>query len=264
MQSNQSTAPAYTPGTTAEPVAEAEAALRALRTASDTWALFLDIDGTLVDLAETPDGVRIAPGLPEKLMELSALLGGALALVTGRSLQRAEAMFAPADLPIAGLHGAELRGAAGPVLPERYHAAKRRVARHADETEGLVFEDKGPAFALHYRNVPAADARVRRWMEDALAEAGPGFLLQPGKMVIELRPDGGDKGTAVQTFLAAPPFRGRRPLVIGDDITDEAMFRVANAADGLAIRIAPSLEGSTARARLPSPARLRSLLWEIV
>lgn len=264
MQISQTPPPVADRDSLADPVAAAEATLRSLPAVSERWAMFLDIDGTLVDLADSPDGIVVEEGLPARLTRLSALLGGALALVTGRSLARAEAMFAPACLPIAGLHGAELRGADQPPPPRDYLIAKARAAHFAERTPGVLFEDKGLAFALHYRGLPQAEAEVRREMETALATAGSAFQLQSGKMVAELRPASGDKGTAIAAFLAQAPFRGRLPLAIGDDLTDEAMFRFVADRGGRGIRIGPTLEDSAATERLPSPNALRALLAEIV
>lgn len=264
MQISQTPPPATGRDTLADPVDAAEATLRSLRAAPDRWALFLDIDGTLVDLAETPDGIVVESGLPQRLIRLSELLGGALALVTGRALARAEALFAPARLPIAGLHGAELRGADQQPPPQAYLATKSEAADFAEARPGVLFEDKGLAFALHYRGLPEAEAEVRRYMEAALVRAGTAFQLQSGKMVTELRPSNGDKGMALTAFLAQPAFAGRLPIAIGDDLTDEAMFRVAEERGGRGIRIGPTLENSAATERLPSPDALRALLAEIV
>lgn len=263
MQISQTPPPVTDRDSLSDPVAAAEATLRSLPAVSDRWAMFLDIDGTLVDLADSPDSIVVEEELPARLTRLSNLLGGALALVTGRALLRAEAMFAPASLPIAGLHGAELRGADQPPPPHAYIAAKTEAARFADGNSGVLFEDKGLAFALHYRALPEAEAEVRREMAAALATAGDAFQLQSGKMVVELRPASGDKGTAVAAFLAQPAFQGRLPIAIGDDLTDEAMFRLVAERGGRGIRIGQTLEASAATERLPSPAALRALLAEI-
>ncbi|MDE1159910.1 MAG: trehalose-phosphatase [Neorhizobium sp.] len=205
------------------------------------WALFLDIDGTLIDLAETPDGIVVPDGLAGNLQSLSDHLGGALALVTGRALPYADRLFAPHRFPIAGLHGAERRDAAGTISRFEPDAAfeilKAEMVTEAGRWPGVLIEDKGAAVAAHYRRAPEAKDEVEAMMQRALASAGADFALQFGKMVIEIRPAVASKGRALEAFLGEAPFAGRRPIAIGDDVTDEAMFRTVNAMGGHSIRI---------------------------
>lgn len=241
--------------------------LATLAAAPHEWALFLDIDGTLIDLAETPDGIRTPDGLPGVLDRLSRRMGGALALVTGRQVSLADGLFAPYRFPIAGLHGAERRGADGvlipPDLPPELDAVRETLATAPEDFPGVIYEDKGASVALHYRQAPGTRDAVSALMEQQLALIGDGWELLHGKMVVELRPAAKDKGRALRAFLESPPFAGRKPLAIGDDVTDEAMFAVANDLGGTSIRIAPASEATAAHATLSTPDTLRRRLQEI-
>ena len=236
----------------------------ALTSAPDSWALFLDIDGTLLDLAETPDGIVVPPERPGQLETLSARLGGALALVTGRGLSYADRLFAPLRFPIAGLHGAERRAADGSVTTAKataeFEALKADLVRQTQGWPGVLIEDKGAAVAAHYRLAPDREIDLEPLMQQALDRAGPDWHMQHGKMVIEIRPSSADKGHAVEAFLAQPPFVGRRPIAIGDDVTDEAMFRAVNPLGGLSIRVGPLAPASEAKASIASAAALRSVI----
>jgi trehalose 6-phosphate phosphatase len=229
----------------------------------DGWALFLDFDGTLVDIAERPDAVVVAPDLPATLFRLKARLGGALALVSGRPIEFLDERLAPHRFDAAGLHGIEQRlsGRLTRCRPEDHPALragvdrlKRTLARHP----GILVEDKGCSVAVHWRLAPDraefAEAAAR-----STAEAlGPGYRIQCGKAVAEIVPATSGKGRVLLTFLTADPYRGRLPIFVGDDLTDEHGFDAVNACGGLSIRIG---EGETlARVRLPSPAALREVL----
>ena len=240
--------------------------LAPLLTSPRDYALFLDIDGCLIDLAETPDGIVIPQGLPATLARLSDRMGGALALVTGRKLDWVDAAFAPQRFPVAGLHGFQRRRADGQAVevpvPSGMDIARARLARFAD-IDGMVVEDKGIAMGLHYRQAPEREAEARAAMAALATDVGPAWELQFGKKVIELRPAGATKGGAVTAFLSEAPFAGRIPVAIGDDVTDETMFPIANDRGGLSIRIADPSEPTAARAHLPSPAALRTTLERI-
>lgn len=230
------------------------------------YALFLDIDGCLIDLAPTPEGITVPVGLPATLSRLSARMGGALALVTGRKMEWVDATFAPEIFPLAGLHGFQRRRADGQVLevtvPPGLDRVRAQLARYAD-VPGLVVEDKGLAMGLHYRQAPERMDEVKAIMQTLAAEIGPQWELQFGKGVVELRPAGATKGGAVTAFLTEAPFAGRIPVTIGDDVTDETMFPIANAQGGLSIRIADPSEPTAARAHLPTPSALRASLERI-
>ena len=228
----------------------------------DGWAFFLDLDGTLIDIAPTPEGVVIPPGLPDLLTRLSARAGGALALVSGRPMASLDRFLAPARLPSAGIHGAEMRFADGhresltgvDLAPLRARMAAL-VARHPE----LLVEDKSVSTTIHYRARPALGPEVEAAVRAAVA-GDPRLTVQPGKMMVEVHIAGADKGSALTRFMASPPFVGRRPLAVGDDLTDEHMFRVAVATGGLAVRVGPDDRETAATARLADASAVRSWL----
>lgn len=232
------------------------------------WAVFFDIDGTLLDLAETPNAIIIPPALPADLNLLSHKLGGALALVTGRSVAFVDALFSPLQFPVAGLHGAEWRGPDGRLqnisVPSEFEQLKQTIASEAGNWPGVLVEDKGAAIAVHYRLSPERQHDVEAMMDRYAVIVAPDWALQHGKMVTEFRPARANKGHAVESFLTCEPFDGRRPLVIGDDLTDETMFRVANTRRGKSIRIGPLSAETSAHYGLTSPADLRRLLGALV
>lgn len=221
------------------------------------WALFLDVDGCLIDFTDDPDDASAPPRLVDRLLALSEMLGGALALVSGRRIDTLDRMFAPALFPAAGLHGLERRLDAEIVpLPglanDRVALEVREAAAVMAEYPGALVEDKGLAFALHWRAAPTAEAPARAFARDAIARL-PGYRLQPGDHVVELRPDAADKGTAIAAFLEHAPFRGRVPVFAGDDLTDEYGFEVVNARGGISILVG-SRRGSVAGHGLADPA----------
>jgi trehalose 6-phosphate phosphatase len=223
-------------------------------------ALFLDFDGTLVDLAPRPDAIVVEPALTASLRRLHERLGGALALISGRSIDDLDRWLQPLVLPAAGVHGAERRGAGGVVttaaLPslESVAACARRLAQaHA----GVRVERKAAAVALHYREAPGAEAACVEAFSAAVAEA-PGLRLLHGKMVLEALPLGVSKGHAVEAFLAEPPFLGRQPVFIGDDVTDEAGFDVVQRRGGIAVKVGPG--PTIATERLAGAAEVRQWL----
>ena len=238
--------------------------VRRLLDEPDRWALFLDIDGTLIDLAVTPDAIQVPLSLAANLSAVSSRLGGALALVTGRSLAYADELFAPARFPIAGLHGAELRAADGKMTVARatpaFEALKRRLVEETAWMEGVLIEDKGAAVAAHYRLAPALDTALETIMRDFADKAGPDWTLQPGKMVFEVRPSRASKGDAVASFLDQASFAGRLPIAVGDDLTDESMFALANARGGQSIRVGSLSHATCALARASSPSAVRTAL----
>jgi trehalose 6-phosphate phosphatase len=202
-------------------------------------ALFLDFDGTLAAFAPHPDGVTVDESLPALLSGLRERLGGAVALVTGRSLASLDALIAPDRYPGAGVHGLELRRRAGHTIPGSAMPAIAALAqklrmRFSDDPR-VVIEDKGLAVALHYRRARArADeciAAMREFVE------GTDLQVITGHAVIEARPPGTDKGGAVRKLAAEPPFADRLPVFVGDDATDEDGFRAASELGGYGIKI---------------------------
>jgi trehalose 6-phosphate phosphatase len=227
-------------------------------------ALFLDFDGTLVEIAPTPDSVQVPPALVPLLQALTTRLGGALAVITGRPVADVDRFLDPCRPAIAGVHGRDRRLPDGrrervPVDPGLLDEARARFAAFTARIPGTRVEDKGESVALHFRQAPeageAALAEAR-----ALAEASGGRLrLQAGKMVAELVPAGHDKGTAIEEMLGLEPFRGRTPVFAGDDVTDEAAFAAVNRLDGLSVRVGDPA-ATVARSRLPDVAALHGWL----
>jgi trehalose 6-phosphate phosphatase len=211
-----------------------------LRPAPDRQALFLDVDGTLLPIAPHPDAVRVAPDLLDLLRDLTHRCGGALALVSGRSIANIDALFAPLRLPCAGIHGLERRGADRVLhhrdAGEQLAPLRRRLADYTDARKGLLLEDKGRSLALHFRGAPEYESEAEDFLRELLCDT-PSLELTHGKMVLEVKPAGANKGTAIEAFLREPPFAGRQPVFIGDDVTDEDGFDMVNRLGGLSIRV---------------------------
>ncbi len=227
------------------------------------WALFLDVDGTLLDIAERPD--QVAPHeIDSALVEaLQRAAGGALALISGRSLAQLDAMFAPLRLPAAGQHGYERRDVNGARHRHRFpvdtlRPAKDALREFAGRHPGLVMEDKGASVALHYRLAPQLGEAALEAVRRASAPLGGAVQIQGGKMVWELKPAGADKGLAIEEFMREPPFAGRTPVFLGDDVTDEHGFRVVNRLGGHSIKVGAG--HTDARWRLLNPAAARAWL----
>jgi trehalose 6-phosphate phosphatase len=227
------------------------------------WAMFLDIDGTLLEHVERPDAVRADAALGKLLAALEEVTGGAIALISGRPVAVLDTLFAPLRLPAAGQHGIERRDARGTVhrhmFPlEPLRNAARQLGEFAAGHAGLLLEDKGHSLALHYRLAPELAAVAREAVTRALALLGPKFELQSGKLVFEIKPGGRDKGTAIEEFMAEAPFAGRLPVFVGDDATDEYGFAIVNRAGGHSIKVGPGV--SIARWRLADAAAVRRWL----
>jgi trehalose 6-phosphate phosphatase len=231
-------------------------------------ALFLDVDGTLLEIAATPYAVSVSGDVRERLRALSSAGGGAVALVSGRAIADLDALFAPLTLPSAGLHGFERRGASGgyrrQALPSRgaLETARAAMLDLADRHAGLLVEDKRFALALHYREAPQLEDAVVKTMEDVATRLAGELELQHGKMVVELRPAGATKAEAVAAFLAEEPFAGRLPVFIGDDLTDEPAFELVNRRDGLSV-IVGDRRPSAARACLADVAAVHDWLAQL-
>jgi trehalose 6-phosphate phosphatase len=226
------------------------------------WALFLDVDGTLLDLATTPDGVHVPADLIDDLRRLHDALGGALALVSGRRLEMLDALFAPLQLPAIGLHGLQRRNAVhGEHAPPHELASVLAAARDlVAKYPGALVEDKGITIALHWRNAPVAEEPLHEFASSALIDL-PGYCLQPGHDVLELRPDGHDKGDAIAALLQTDTFRDRMPVFVGDDLTDEHGFDAVNARHGITVLVGSRAQ-SAAMHRLRDPTAVRAWLHE--
>ena len=229
-------------------------------------ALFLDIDGTLLDLAPTPEHVLVDDDIARLLPALGRHLGGAVALITGRTIRDADKLFPGLGLPVAGQHGLERQGSDGRLhqhaeRPAGFnwlvHELQSVVAAH----EGLLLEDKGATLALHYRLAPGLASYVHRSVRSlvsTLGAAGAEWRLQPGKGIIEIKPAGRDKGAAILDYMAEKPFTGRLPVFVGDDRTDEFGFTAVTLLGGWAVKVGA---GNThARYRLRNVASVRKWL----
>lgn len=295
---------------------------RLIATRPADYALYFDVDGTLVDIAETPELVSAPTDLAGDLAGVRRRLGGAVAVVTGRRLADVELLLAPAEVVGSGMHGLEFQGfqtqgpegrgievqglAAMPVLeagrlgaaghgilerdpgrgdlpavdgespafdgvasPGREWSAAQLpqalvdgVVRLAASIPGLRLEQKGPILTVHYRQVPTVGGRVEAALAVLLADHGEGYHLKPGRAVAELIPDGTSKGTAIARIMAATPFAGRCPIMIGDDHADEDAFAVARAAGGFGLTVAGEHFGA-ADAAFRSAAHVRSWIADL-
>ncbi len=231
------------------------------------WALFLDIDGTLLDLAPDPQAVHIPLRLSTQLAALAHRLGGALALVSGRPLTDIDQFF-PGDFDAAGTHGAQWRlggiesgaGATDDAALARIFATLREEAQRLP---GVILERKPHAIAMHYRQAPEQEAQVLCLAGHAVEILGSAFRLQTGKLVIELLPTDVGKGIAIERFMRRPPYFGRTPIFIGDDQTDEDGFAAVNTLGGYSVRVGEGVP-TQARFHLHSPAAVRDWLAVLV
>lgn len=210
-------------------------------------ALFLDFDGTLVGIASEPELVEIPPTLGTTLATLSRNLDGALALVSGRGLADLDSFLAPLTLPAAGEHGARRRNASGALMTAPA-ADLRQVILAAESLlqahPGLRLELKELAISVHYRHAPELETLCMEVMRNAV-NRNPGLDMMQGKCVIDIKPAGVSKGTAIRAFMAEAPFAGRVPIFAGDDVTDEAGFAEVQRLGGLAVKVGegPTLAG---------------------
>jgi trehalose 6-phosphate phosphatase len=227
-------------------------------------ALFLDIDGTLLEHQAHPDAVSVDVGLKQLLDAVERRLDGALAFITGRSVATVDRLFAPLALPIAGLYGLEHRLAKGGKIdpanePEDVAAVAEALHSEFGDTKGLFFERKGPVLAIHTRGAPEALPAVREAAERALKDLPAGYRIVCGTAGLEFMPAEALKGAAIRRFMALDAFRDRLPVFIGDDVSDENGFEYVNACGGVSIRVRP--EGVTsARHTLANVEAVRALL----
>jgi trehalose 6-phosphate phosphatase len=228
------------------------------------FALLLDVDGTLLDIAPTPQAVYVPPALRQSLAALRARLGGALALVSGRLISDLDGLFTPLRLPVVGGHGAELRPhGEGDTIDQRAYALEPRLraelAAIAKRHEGVLFEDKGSSIALHYRAVPKQGVSLSHDVKHAFeAWNDPSIELLTGKAVLEIKHRGYNKGTGVRELMSLAPFNGRRPIYVGDDKTDEFAFAVMPEFDGVAVSVGRRI--SWVEHCIESPTEVRAWL----
>lgn len=226
------------------------------------WCVFLDVDGTLIELTNTPLQTCADAALKSLLQRLSDRLGGALALVSGRSIEYLDALFAPLHLPIAGLHGVERRAFSGALygtgidgsrLDEARAALGALVAAHP----GTLLEDKGRTVAVHFRMAPHSETAIRRSVAAVAAALEPAYHVQGGNMMLEIKPRGFSKGGAIDGFMREPPFAGRTPVFVGDDFTDMDGFEVVESYGGISIGVGDRVTG---QCRLADPAAVHAWL----
>jgi len=215
-------------------------------------ALLLDMDGTLLDIAPTPDSVVVAPGLADTLARLRDQLGGAVAVVTGRPVAQIDALLPGVLTAVSGEHGGAIRPAPGAALeraalPDLPDTLRAEAATLADPYPGVILEHKARGFVLHYRLAPDHGPPLRAALEGMLSPY-PALQMMPAHMAWEIRPRGVDKGSAVRALMARAPFSGRTPVFIGDDVTDEDGMRAARLFGGAGLFV-PEVFGGAAEVR---------------
>lgn len=227
----------------------------------DRFAFLFDVDGTLIDIAPTPDAVQVPVTLRHNLDRLKKLAGGAVALVSGRSLADLDFLFAPIKLTAVGGHGAEMRlhlngTSEQHSVPALDADIKQQLGLIAAESDKILLEDKGYSVALHYRLIPDRQQAIEDAVAAIFATAPPHEVeILHGKFVIEVKRAGFNKGTAVRTLMQKEPFMSRRPIFIGDDITDEDAFAVVHELDGIAISVGRLVKGVERRFEAPADVR---------
>ena len=229
------------------------------------WCLFLDVDGTLIELSDSPFDIVASEELKHTLGEVSQRLGGAVALVSGRSIEYLDKLFAPLHLPAAGLHGVERRKSSGVLHGASFADGQLDRARAALEQfvgahPGTLLEDKGRTVAVHYRLAPQFEAQALAAVNAIVGAMGSNYHVQHGNMMMEIKPRGFSKGSAIKAFLQEPPFSGRVPVFVGDDLTDLDGFHVVDDEGGISIAVGSRVE---AQRHLENPAAVRRWLQEI-
>ncbi|UCH48468.1 MAG: trehalose-phosphatase [Betaproteobacteria bacterium] len=233
----------------------------AMRTASalaltpaPDWALFLDVDGTILHFRDSPDGVEAGENLLNILEVILTRLEGAVALVSGRGINTLDSMFAPHRLPTAGLHGLERRSADGSLHTVEEPAALDKLRPQllilATASTKVILEDKGHALAIHYRLEPELGEQIKHRVEELVQPFLSELHVMHGKMVTEIKSRLADKGSAIRDFMTEAPFKGRLPVFIGDDTTDEDGFAFVNSQNGYSVRVGDSTD-TAARYTLP-------------
>jgi len=229
------------------------------------WSLFLDVDGTLVELTDSPFETRADGDLKALLGEVAERLGGAVALVSGRSIEYLDALFAPLRLPAAGLHGVERRKATGIMhgasfVDSQLDPARTALGAWVLAHPGTLLEDKGRTVAVHFRMAPEAESSVRDTMAAVASQLGSNYHIQEGSMMLEIKPRGFTKGGAIKAFMREPPFSGRRPVFVGDDLTDQDAFKAVEDLGGISIAVGDRVR---AQYRVENPAAVRACLQGI-
>jgi trehalose 6-phosphate phosphatase len=222
-------------------------------------AILLDVDGTILDIAPTPQSVLVPSALRDVLSELRHRTRGALAFVSGRPIDELDRIFAPLRLPAVGGHGAEVR-LRGETTADRQRvppldaAIKDKLAGIAEAGPGILVEDKDYSVALHYRLAPEMKQLVHEAAR-RICEGRPDLLLLPGKYMLEIKPAGFDKASAVRDLMRHPPFAGRTPVFIGDDVTDHGVFAIMPELGGIPISVGHKLPGVVFHLERPADVR---------
>jgi len=230
-----------------------------------TWCLFLDVDGTLIELTDSPLDTFVDAALKALLGEVAERLGGALALVSGRTIEYLDALFSPLRLPAAGLHGVERRKASGVMHGASFvdsQLDRARIALKAlvEAHPGALLEDKGRSVAVHFRMAPEAEAAMLEGVRYAALPLGSNYHIQGGNMMLEIKPRGFDKASAIKAFMHEPPFSGRRPVFVGDDLTDQSGLKTVEDQGGISIAVGCRVQGQY---RLANAAAVRAWLQGI-
>lgn len=230
--------------------------------ANHHWAWFLDVDGTLLEIEASPDQVTADSRLIRLLEGLSRTYEGAVALISGRSLEQLDRIFGGFRPAAAASHGLERRLPDGTVMNDASDVPPdciERITALAAQHPGLLVEQKPHSIGLHYRARPELEHEVLQAMEKIHAELDNDTRLMLGKMVVEVLPAEANKGSAIRSFMSKKPFEGRMPIFVGDDVTDEYGFTVVNELDGMSVRVG-NAAGSAANWQLQSVADLRTWL----
>ena len=226
------------------------------------WCLFLDVDGTLIELTDSPLDTHADSGLKALLGDVTERLSGAVALVSGRSIAYLDALFAPLRLPAAGLHGVERRKASGLIqgasfVDTQLDSARTALTALVTAHPSTLLEDKGRTIAVHFRMAPHAEAAVREVVCASAALLGNNYHIQEGNMMLEIKPRGFSKGSAIKAFMLEPPFSGRKPVFVGDDLTDQEGFKAVEDQGGISIAVGDRVRGQF---HMDNPAAVRHWL----
>jgi trehalose 6-phosphate phosphatase len=229
------------------------------------WCLFLDVDGTLLDFADTPLETFADEEIKTVLRDVAERLNGAVALVSGRGIDYLDALFAPLRLPAAGLHGVERRKASGEIHGASFVDAQLDRARTALKAlvlahPGTLLEDKGRTIAVHFRMAPQSEAAVLETVRAVAAQLGSNYHIQGGNLMLEIKPRGFNKAAAIKAFMREPPFSGRKPVFVGDDLTDQDGFKTVEDQGGISIAVGNRVHGQF---RAEDPAAVRTWLKAI-
>jgi trehalose 6-phosphate phosphatase len=233
-----------------------------LKGTASGWALFLDLDGTLLDIAPSPDSVRVPRTLRADLESAWKGVDGALAVISGRSIQTIDRLLIPLRLPVAGQHGAEIRYTPGDAILTIGRAdlgEARRLLLPLTQIPGVILEDKGLSLAVHYRSAQTRIDELQNMLVGALENLAGELEIIHGRCVFDIRPRGISKATAVARFMARAPFKGRYPVFVGDDTTDEDGFRAVTAQGGFALQVGPNRSAASS-SWIESPAAVRRWL----